>query len=158
MSTKVKTEKNTPVTMRHMLTLVKSSRAQAKPIFQKFLRVLMGGSRNIFRMYAISFSIPIHPGPIAVTDPEIAFTELFANELAGYRFSMSRESASRKILLHSNLNARDEVCMSQDLRIYSNSEYVYASSPNALVMRCDKGRREIAMSKPLSTIFTILMH
>ena len=52
-----------------------------------------------------------------------------ANDLAGYRIALSREEAVQKCLLPANSNARPEIRMSQDLMIYSNSEYVYAISP-----------------------------
>ena len=48
--------------------------------------------------------------------------------------------------------------MSRDLRIYSKTEYVYAISPTFLAMILDKGGRDVARSKPLSIIFTILIH
>ena len=47
---------------------------------------------------------------------------------------------------------------SQDLTIYSNSEYVYAISPIDLALFWGKGGKEIANSEPLSTVFTILTH
>ena len=104
-------------------------------------------------MSAISLSIP-HPG----TATEIVTPELSAGDLAGYRFSMSKENAARKSLLPVNLNSLAKVWMPHDIRIPSDSEYVYAIFTIALALFLDKGVREIATSKPLSMEFTILSH
>ena len=48
--------------------------------------------------------------------------------------------------------------MSQDLKIYSSSEYVYAIPPFALALWWGNGGREISRPKPLFMVFTNLTH
>ena len=55
-------------------------------------------------------------------------------------------------------NAQSMVWMSRDLSVYPNSEYVYSTPPIAVALFWDQGESEIAKSKPLSAIFTILTH
>ena len=78
-------------------------------------------------MSLIILSVPNH-GPIAGAAPEIVTPELDARDLSWYRISTSKENEAQKRLVLVNLNTRWEVWMSQDLRIYSNSEFVYSIS------------------------------
>ena len=55
-----------------------------------------------------------------------------AYEMSGYRPSMTKDDALRKCLLPISDNVESRVWMSQDLSIYSNSEYVYAIFPIAV--------------------------
>ena len=48
--------------------------------------------------------------------------------------------------------------MSQDLKIYPNSEYVYAISPIALALFLGKGGLGIARSEPFPMVSAILTH
>ena len=82
-------------------------------------------------MSAISLTIPLTVS-ITGAGPEIATPELTVGDLAVYRISISKENAARGILLPVNLNARAKVWRFQDIRIYNNSEYVYAIPPIAL--------------------------
>ena len=93
-----------------------------------------------------------------MTAQEIVSPELYSDELDGYRISTRRGNEVRRILLPANLNVRAKVWMSRDLRIYSNSEYVYAIPPIALAVFWDKGGRGNPTSHPFSMIFTILSH
>ena len=64
----------------------------------------------------------------APCDPERV---LSANEVAGYRAPLSLEDAVRKCLLPISSNFRSEIWISRDLKVFPNSEYVYAISPIA---------------------------
>ena len=107
-------------------------------------------------MSADSISIP-HRAYVT-GEPSKSPNEFSANSTPCYRISIFQENAVRKILIPENLNCRAKVWMAQDLSIYTNSEYVYATYPIALSFFYGKGCREIAELKPLSMISTILPH
>ena len=109
-------------------------------------------------MSAISLSIPPQGGSIAEPSPAHNVRKLSAKYLSGYRVSTTQEDEVLKSLLPINLIGRAKIWMSRDLKIYSNSKYVYASFPIFLAMFWPKGDRGIPRSKSLSMIFTILTH
>ena len=106
----------------------------------------------------ISLSIPAQCVSIAEPSPSSKVHILSAGEMAGYSPSTTREDAVQKSLAPRNLNDRAKIWMSQDLKIFPNSEYVHAISPIALALFWGKGGREIPTSEPLSMILTILTH
>ena len=81
-----------------------------------------------------------------------------ANELYGCENSMSLEGAIRKRIAPIAENARTRIWMSQDLRVYSNSEYAYAIFPISIDLLWGKGCREVSESDSLDMIFAILTH
>ena len=83
---------------------------------------------------------------------------LTANELFGYKSDISKEDAIRKRPVPIYENVRNRTWMSQELSIYSNSEYAYAIFPIEIGLFWDRWGRQIAESKALSMIFTILTH
>ena len=74
-------------------------------------------------------------------------------EIAGYKEVLNQHESVKKCLDPISENIRNKVRMSPDLQIYSNSEYVYATSPIALFLFWGKGGKEICLSRPLSVIF-----
>ena len=110
-------------------------------------------------MASISAPIPQVEGPASEQASPTAPGKIqTANELSGYRASTTKENDVQKCHSPISDNVRKRIRMSQDLSIYSNSEYVYAIFPSAVAFFLDKGRRKIVLPKPLSMIFTIPTH
>ena len=57
---------------------------------------------------------------------------LTPNEVSRWRTCMSKEDAIQKRLAPISENVRNRILMSQELSIYSNSDYVYAIFPIAV--------------------------
>ena len=68
------------------------------------------------------------PSPMVLKEEKT----LSANEVSGYMQSMFPEDAIRKCLSPISENARSRILMSQELSVYSNSEFVYAIFPIAI--------------------------
>ena len=84
--------------------------------------------------------------------------ELSANEIDDYEIATSLGNSVQKEPFAAEFkrpNKNLDAPRSKNLR---NSKYVYAISPIALATFWDEGGRQIARSKPLSMIFTILSH
>ena len=110
-------------------------------------------------MSVLSNPIPHVEGPVSEQpSPMVSEKAQSANDVSGYRTSMAIEDAIQKCLAPISENARTRIWMSQELSVYSNSEFAYAIFPIAIALFCDKGGREIAESEPLSMICAILTH
>ena len=72
------------------------------------------------------WSVSEQPSPMVIKEEKI----LSANEVSGYRKSMSPEDATQAEI------DRNRIFMSHGLSGYSNSEFVYAISPIAISLRC----------------------
>ena len=60
-------------------------------------------------------------------------------EIYGYKSALTKDEAIKKCLGTMSDQARDQVWMSPDLLIYSNSEYVFATFPIALALFLGQG-------------------
>ena len=125
-------------------------------LFRSFKGITEENLGTYSEMSAMSLSIPQPPGSIAVTAPGDFAHYLSSGELAGYRVSTSRRNAVQTSFFPANLNGRSKIWKSQDLKIYDNSEYFFATFPIALALFWGTGGREIASSEPLSRVFGIL--
>ena len=102
---------------------------------------LMGNIRKSYsEMSALSIHIPHAEGPSSEqAAPPAPENVLTANELSGYRVSMALECAIGKWPAPISENTRTRISMSQDLSLYSNSDYFYAISPIAIDFSAIKG-------------------
>ena len=106
-------------------------------------------------MYEIIVSTTQPPGPINGSPGESAKDSPSIGR-ADYRIATHKEDESQKRMGTENNNVRNKVWMSRDVSTYSNSGYVFATSPIDLSMFRGKRGREIATSHPLSMMFAIL--
>ena len=84
---------------------------------------------------------------------EIKIVRETGNEVSGYESVLKHHQAVKKSLGPIGPNVRNKTWMSQDLSVYANNEYVYATFPIALSLFWGKGGKGIWRSKPLSVIF-----
>ena len=92
---------------------------------------------------------------VSVSGPpaEIKIVRKSGNEVSGYESVLKQHQAVEKSLGPIGANVRNKTWMSQDLSVYANNEYFYATFAIALSLSWDKGGGEICQSKPLSVIF-----
>ena len=128
--------------------------------FQKFPMILLVKSREvILRMSIIGIPLPENVGlSVSEQSVEVPAPELSAAELSGYRKSMPKSDAVKKFLGPISENVRNQIWLCPNLSIYSNSEFAYAIFLIAVAFSWGKGGREIAESRPLSTISAIPSH
>ena len=85
-----------------------------------------------------------HHGNVAVSASgrQVVTTtpERSGGEVSGYKEVLKQHESVKKCLDRISENARNKVWMSPDLLIYSNSEYVYATSPNRSCPVLGQGR------------------
>ena len=121
-----------------------------------------GVARENLRTYSEMSSISVHNPPdggsVSGPSPDKPERTLYANEVSGYRQSTNKEESVQKSLLPISLNARAKIWMSRDLKVFPNSEYVYAISPIAIALFWGKGGLGIANSELFPTISAILTH
>ena len=88
----------------------------------------------------------IHGGDVSEQPSPMVLKEektLSANEVSGYMQSMFPEDAIRKCLSPISENARSRILMSQELSVYSNSEFAYAIFPIVIAFFWGKGVVEL---------------
>ena len=121
MDTKVKTRKNTNVTISPLMNI---SQKYFNTREQSFFRTCKGLTEENLGTYsemsAISLSIPPQGGSIAEPSPAHNVPILPANDLAGYSASIAQEDAVQKSLLPINKSERTganmDVSRSKNLR------------------------------------------
>ena len=127
--------------MRSVLTLQKSIITQLflfssapKSLTEENLR------QSYSEMSSISAPMPqFEVSPAAKASPPVPEKVQTAHELSGYRPSMRKEEDAHQYPSPISDNFRTRIWTSQDLSLYSNSEYVYAIFPIEVALFWGKG-------------------
>ena len=95
-------------------------------------------------MSVLSIPIPRGEGSVSEQQSPMVLKEgnvSLANDVSGYRQSISGGDAIRKCREPTPENTRNRIRMSRGLSVYSNSEYVCAISPIAIAVIWGEGGR-----------------